>query len=57
MHFLEKCIFLENPIFWTIFLCRDRGPKYLFRCICEIQNICTGIAITNEITQKQIFHA
>ena len=64
MHFLlknalfRKMHFSRKPHFFcTIFLCRDRGPKYLFRYICEIQNICAGIAFTNEITQKQIFHA
>ena len=57
MQFLLKNELFRKMFFLTIFLCRDRGPKYLSRCICEIQNICTGLAITNEITQKQIFHA
>ena len=57
MHFLEKWIFLDNLIFLLLnFFCRDRGRKDLSRSICEMQGICAGIAITNEITKKQIFH-
>ena len=58
MHFLEKYIFLENSIFLLLnFFCRDRGPKYLSRRVCEIPDPYPGIAIINEIIHKQIFHA
>ena len=57
IHFLEKCIFLEKANFFVQFFFRcDRERKYLFKRICKISRVCTGIAITNEITYKLIFH-
>ena len=65
MHFLLKnALFREVHLsrklhfsFAQFFFCRDRGPKYLSRRICEILDPCPGIAIINEIIHKQIFHA
>ena len=64
MHFLLKnALFREvhfsrkSHLSFAQFFCHDRCCKYLSRCICEIPQFWAGIAITNEITQKQIFHA
>ena len=64
MHFLLKnALFREVHFsrklhfsFAQFFICRDRGPKYLSRRICEIPDLCPGIAVINEIIHKQIFH-
>ena len=58
MHFLLKnALFRKVHFSFTQFFCRDRGPKYLSRRICEIPDPCSGIAFINEIIHKQIFHA
>ena len=57
IHFFEKCIFLEKLIFLLLNFLFSILDVNTYRDVFEIQAICAGIAITNETTQKQIFHA